>query len=312
MACTSAWASSFCPLQLLANQGLSPNYSQELVAFAQVIEEAEPIAMSFFRKNQAGGNIGVSYKAGDPSDPLSMADLELNELIISRMKSQFGKDLFVGEESARAVSQDDLNRHSRVWYLDPIDGTKHFIEGNAGWTIQMGLVENGIPVFGIVYQPVTGLLWFAEKGAGAYEFDVTSGSLRSIHRPSENSRQIPNLITVGSSSGGLDGEIADVFEKLRIDPDSRFDPGSVGLKVIALIKDQADLYFADFRKSGRWDTTAPHVIAVEAGLSVLQMDPAGRLQWEAKPFDYSQKGDEFRNDFSFAIGPESVLRALQQ
>ena len=104
----------------------------------------------------------VDWKA--PGDPVTIADLEASEFIVGELRKLFPTDGILSEEMA-----DDPSRvkQSRVWMVDPMDGTREFIDGREDFAVMIGLVIEGVPKLGVVYQPCTDKMYFAADGAGA-------------------------------------------------------------------------------------------------------------------------------------------------
>src|SRR5690606_23753963 len=98
------------------------------------------------------------------SSPVSEADIAVNDLILRRLRAFAPDDGLLSEESA-----DDASRlaNSRVWIIDPIDGTRSFIAGQPDWVVSVALVEEARPVAAAVYAPVSGELFVAARGQGA-------------------------------------------------------------------------------------------------------------------------------------------------
>src|SRR5262249_1317147 len=92
----------------------------------------------------------------DDLEPVSEADKIANELIVARLSGEFPDDGILAEES---VDTGQRLRKSRVWMVDPLDGTNGFIDGNGDFAVQIGLVDEGECVVAVVYQPLTGVLY---------------------------------------------------------------------------------------------------------------------------------------------------------
>src|SRR5687767_2024682 len=101
----------------------------------------------------------------DDSEPVTQADRIANELIVTRLQREFPNDGILAEES------EDTKRRlgkSRVWMVDPLDGTNGFIDGNGDFAVQIGLAEEGQCALGVVYLPLTGVLYRAVRGEGTW------------------------------------------------------------------------------------------------------------------------------------------------
>src|SRR6185369_6019267 len=112
------------------------------------------------------GPLKIAQKNYDnDAEPVTQADTIANELIVNGLKREFPNDGILAEESV-----DTMHRleKSRVWMVDPLDGTNGFIDGNGDFAVQIGLAENGVCALGVVYQPLTGVLYRAVRGAGTW------------------------------------------------------------------------------------------------------------------------------------------------
>src|SRR6478672_10550718 len=122
----------------------------------------------------AGGAIMAQYQGplrieqknyDDDVEPVTQADRIANELIVNGLKQEFPNDGILAEES---IDTERRLSKSRVWMVDPLDGTNGFIDGNGDFAVQIGLVENGECVLGVVYQPRRGVLFRAVIGGGTW------------------------------------------------------------------------------------------------------------------------------------------------
>src|SRR5262245_6315800 len=105
----------------------------------------------------------VDWKA--PGDPVTAADREASQLIVSSLAREFPKHAILSEEEPDSLSRLD---ESHVWMIDPMDGTREFIEHRGEFAVQIGLVMDGTPVLGVVFQPTTNKLYYAAAGHGAF------------------------------------------------------------------------------------------------------------------------------------------------
>src|SRR5215211_2563456 len=101
----------------------------------------------------------------DDIEPVTQADTIANELIVTGLKREFPNDGILAEES---IDTKRRLEKSRVWMVDPLDGTNGFIDGNGDFAVQIGLAEDGQCVLGVVYQPLTGVLYRAVQGGGTW------------------------------------------------------------------------------------------------------------------------------------------------
>ncbi len=194
-------------------------------------------------------------------DPVTEADKALNTYLVGALRDAFPNDLVVGEESGHTTGVDA----ERAWFVDPIDGTSDFIKKNGEWSIMVGLVVEGKAKLGVVSQPVTGDLYWAVAGGGAW------------HRMGNSKRQLrvsdeadPGLATVVNSRSHPDPRIQAVLTRLGIT--RQYEHGSVGCKLAQISEKRADLYFNFSGKCHMWDTCGPEVIIREAGGVLVDFD----------------------------------------
>ena len=206
---------------------------------------------------QYEGPIRVEQKTYDDDiEPVTQADRIANELIVSRLKHHFPHDGILAEES---VDTKRRLEKSRVWMVDPLDGTNGFIDGNGDFAVQIGLAEDGECVLGVVYHPLTGTLYRAIRGAGCWierpqfepQIACVSGveTISNMRLAASRSHRSPRMNKVVSRFGFRE-------EVQR---------GSVGIKIGLLVEQQCDVYIHLSPRTKQWDTCAPQVILTEAG-----------------------------------------------
>ena len=211
---------------------------------------------------RAGGGeaLGVELKAGD--EPVTVADRAASELIVAGLRAEFPDDVVISEENA-----DDLARLTarRVWFIDPIDGTKDFIAGRPGFSVMIGLCEGHAPVLGVVYQPTGDRLFWAAPGAapdgGAAAWFAAPGEApRRLHV--SEVRDAAGIRLVASASHRT-AAIDAVKSALGIADELNI--GSVGLKLALISLAERELYVNPSPKCKAWDTCAPEAILRAAG-----------------------------------------------
>src|SRR5436190_22419451 len=100
-----------------------------------------------------------------PGDPVTAADRDASELIVSNLAREFPDHAILSEEAPDNLKRLEV---SHVWMIDPMDGTREFIDHRAEFAVQIGLVVDGIPTVGVVYQPTTKKLFYSAMGLGAF------------------------------------------------------------------------------------------------------------------------------------------------
>ena len=202
----------------------------------------------------------VEYK-GDQS-PLTMADKEANEIIVGGLAKQFPDYAILSEEVA-----DDKSRRENdyCFIVDPLDGTKEFVNRNGEFTVNIALVHQGKPVVGVIYVPVTKELYYAVKNEGAYREDMDSGVVKWL-RVSEKTR---DLVWIGSKSHSSEKEENLIADHRDLIKESMVAGSS--LKGCKVAEGKADVYYR-FGLTCEWDTAAMQCIVEEAGGIFRQMD----------------------------------------
>ncbi len=199
------------------------------------------------------GDHGVQWKGYD--DPVTAADHAANKFIVAELRRHFPDDGILSEEAT-----DDLSRlsKSRVWLVDPMDGTKQFIERIGEFAVMIGLAINGQPELGVVYNPVTNKMYYAATGFGAYLEEPLTTKRLHVSTISDGSKMIAAM------SRSHHSPKVDLI-KARLGITEQVQSGSVGLKVGLLAEGQAHLYLHLGAKTNQWDTCAPQVIIEAAG-----------------------------------------------
>ena len=130
----------------------------ELEAARRIAREAGKRILEFY-----SGDPQIKWKGVD--DPVTAADHAANELIVSALRREFPGDGILAEETP-----DDSERLSRqrVWMIDPMDGTKQYIEKIGEFSVMIGLAVDGQPALGVVYQPTLGRMYYGAVGSGAF------------------------------------------------------------------------------------------------------------------------------------------------
>jgi myo-inositol-1(or 4)-monophosphatase len=177
-----------------------------------------------------------------PGHPVSDVDLAVNALLRDRLRAIDPEAGWLSEET---VDNADRLLCSRVWVVDPIDGTRDFIRGRRGWCISIALVEGGRPVIGVLDAPARSEQWHAQAGQGAYRNGV---KLAGSRRADLSGARVP----------------ADQMPKADIDLICVEKPNSIALRIAKVAADEADL-LASLRWGHEWDIAAAALIAQEAG-----------------------------------------------
>lgn len=267
---------------------MTTDYHHEMSIAARLAREASALVMRYHQSD-----LEVELKAHD--EPVTIADKEASALIVSGLQEAFPGDVVISEENA-----DDLRRleAERVWYIDPIDGTRDFIRGSEGFTVMIGLAVNHQPVAGVVMQPVTGLL-FAAAGGRAW-LETRDGESRPLQ---VSSVADPAEVRLVASKSHRTTKIDEVKSVLGIK--SEHNIGSVGLKLALIAVGERDLYVNPSSNCKFWDTCAPEAILSAAGGKMTDV--------HGNPLRYDRKDTQLRHGLVASNGTihDAVIERLR-
>jgi 3'(2'), 5'-bisphosphate nucleotidase len=205
---------------------------------------------------QAGEAVMEIYDSGDfdvklksDNTPLTKADLTANRIIVDGLQ-ELSELPIISEESSH-----DAHGSSRFWLVDPIDGTKEFLDRNGFFTINIGLITDGEPVLGVVYAPAKGLLYAAARGSGAFKVEQ-DGDRQPI--TAKFSGKIPVVV---ASRSHRDERMNGFLQKLG--KHTEINIGS-SLKLCLVAEGAASVY-PRFAPTSLWDTAAADAVLREAG-----------------------------------------------
>ena len=184
--------------------------------------------------------------------PVTEADLASDRVIVRGLKEAFPDDSIVSEESGGKGAGS-----RRVWYVDPLDGTKEFVKRNGEFCIHIGLAVEEQPVLGLVYVPVTGECAYGGKGVGAY-YEREGSFVKSLTCPVNPEK---NGILISSHYSGK--RYAEI--KRLLAPEKEIKRGSVGGKVLMICLGEADYLFYAGNLIKVWDLCAPMALIEGAG-----------------------------------------------
>lgn len=211
------------------------------------------------------------------SEPVTDADRAANDLIVNALRAEFPHDGILAEESI-----DDEMRlgKSRVWMIDPIDGTKGFIERDGDFAVQIGLTVDGESVLGVVFQPSHHILYYATKGNRTW-IENNHAARRVTVSTHEDLRSMRLAISRSHRSPRM----SRVVEALNVKEE--VPRGSVGVKVGLIASQECDLYVHLSPRTKQWDTCAPEIILREAGGKFTDLF--------GKPIQYNTPDTQNRN-----------------
>ena len=218
--------------------------------------------------------------------PVSAADMAVNELLISGLKDNLAFkewDILSEETSKEKTFQQDNYKKDWCWILDPLDGTKDFLQGSENYAVHIALAYKKKPKIGIVLIPEKNELWFGIVGIGAW-FENRDGSKN--HFSFSDRLDISKLILV-SSKNHQQSKLNNLLSTLCFGETKKI--GSVGCKVASILRGEADVYISLSGKTAPkdWDMAAPHAL-IEAAGGVISHADGTNLNYLKT--EYSQPG----------------------
>ena len=196
--------------------------------------------------------------------PVSAADLAVNEWLLAGLSGAFpdaGWTLLSEETAKEQLTEGEPLPAEWLWILDPLDGTKDFLQGTGEYAVHLALVRGNRPVLGVVLLPEADELWLGLVGDDAWCED--RGGMRSPVRFSERT-ELSDLLLVASRSH-RDDRLEKLIGELQLGGSKAV--GSVGCKVATILRGETDLYISLSGRSAPkdWDMAAPEAVLLAAG-----------------------------------------------
>ena len=204
-------------------------------------------------------------------DPVTLADLKVNEVIIERINEKY-KDInweILSEENVKISSECCINNSDWIWVLDPLDGTKDFIQGTGNYAMHLALNYKNKPYIGIVLIPDKDELWITdgEKVWG----EKKDGS--KIKTNLSTNKSLKDMILV-SSKNHRNETLKNLIQKIGFN--KVITMGSIGCKIASIIRGDSDIYISlSLRGKSSpkdWDFAAPEAILKAAGGVITNLD----------------------------------------
>jgi len=216
--------------------------------------------------HQAGEAIMQVYKTADfgietkkDNSPVTKADLDAHYLLVDGLAKLTPHIAIVSEEDP--ASQMVPQKHNCYWLIDPLDGTKEFINRNGQFTVNLALIEDNAPSFGFVSTPIDQTLYWGGKQLGAWR--LSNGSIEPLQT---QAHQSPKRVVASKSH--LNDATRDFITNLG--PTTLVQAGS-SLKLLRIAEGEADIY-PRLAPTCEWDTAAAQAVLEGAGGKVTQVD----------------------------------------
>ncbi|MDH4089342.1 MAG: 3'(2'),5'-bisphosphate nucleotidase CysQ [Cyclobacteriaceae bacterium] len=230
------------------------NYKTLLPLAITAAEKASEEILKVYRSSD------FEAEAKGDNSPLTLADKNAHHTIASILQSS---NLPILSEEGKSIPYAARCDWEYFWMVDPLDGTKEFIKRNDEFTVNIALIHEGIPVMGVVAVPVTGDVYYATEGEGA--FLKRSGKEIALPVRGKSDLKQKGLRVVASRSH-MSEETKDFIAGL--DEATLVSAGS-SLKFMLLAEGKADVY-PRYAPTMEWDTAAAHAVISEVGMQVTQ------------------------------------------
>lgn len=227
--------------------------------------EAADILRSYYRMSDDQSQLNIQDKK---EGPVTAADIAANHHILERLQTTLvDEDFGYLSEETYKTGNSRLN-NQWVWIIDPLDGTRDFIDKTGDYALHIALTYQGSPVLSVVGVPEAQKLYYATKEGGAF-VETREGSIQQVQ---VSQRDRIEDFTLVASRSHRDQRLNKLLEKLPC-KNQKF-VGSVGGKIASIVEQQADIYISLSGKSAPkdWDMAAPELILTEAGGNFTHFD----------------------------------------
>ena len=229
----------------------------------EIAEEASNIAMSYYKKS-----INISIKSD--KSPVTEADIKINNFLVRELYSLYPDIAVIAEENNEEENMASLSS-DEFWLVDPIDGTKSFIDGSDEFSINISLIKNRRPVFGLIYNPVAKECYYNESN-------------KVFKKDSQN-----NVVGISAQKDYTDGYIitASALSRNGIEEFTKdiklkdFIPMASALKFGLMVEGRADIY-PRFGQTMEWDTACGQAILEAIGGELVTLNGTPLLYGKEK------------------------------
>ena len=223
----------------------------------------------------------VVQKSDD--SPVTAADMAAHHTIVDGL-AELTPDIPVLSEESAKIPFEERSQWQKYWLVDPLDGTREFVKRNGEFTVNIALIDNHQSVLGVIYTPVTGELYYAERGTGAYKKLPDGEPVKISCRNKE-----PQSTIIAGSRSHLGDSLIRFLERVG---EYEMIPMGSSLKSCLVAEGRADIS-PRLGPTSDWDTAAAQCIVEEAGGVLTTTD--------MKPMRYNTK-DSLLNPHFLVIG----------
>ena len=243
------------------------NYQNLVHSIVDIAKLAGSSILDIYDKGE--GFADISYK--DDNSPLTLADKASNDVIFKALK-ELTPSIPILSEEGKKISYNDRKSWNQFWLIDPLDGTKEFINRNGEFTVNIALIENGAPILGVVYAPVIDVTWFGTLEQGSFKSKNNDDpKLIKVNIPNEDS----TIKIVSSRSHSNNPKLEDYLNNFN-----QYELVKMGSSIkICLVADGSAHLYPRFGPTMEWDTAAAHAVVKFAGGNIINFHTNHELSY---------------------------------
>jgi len=217
---------------------------------------------------------------GDNS-PLTRADKNADDVISSYL---INTDIPIISEENKQLDYSERKNWKQCWIVDPLDGTKEFIKRNGEFTVNIALIENGNPILGVIYVPVSKTLYFTSEDASSSLKIKLNSENESIDYILKNASEIkpqieePSVVKIVGSRSHLNSDTKNFISEIEKNNEVEIVSKGSSLKFCLVAEGKANIY-PRYAPTMEWDTAAGQAICQAAGVKVINNETQNPLQY---------------------------------
>lgn len=224
-----------------------------------------------------------NIKSKIDDSPITHADICSHKIIKTHLSNTL---IPILSEEGKNIPYSERKKWEVFWLVDPLDGTKEFINRNGEFTVNIALIENGTPVIGVIYIPVTGVLYFSSKDIGAFKNsnDSMPTNLSQLILKSDKLPLVKNkkIFTIVASRSHMSAETEHYIEKTEKKHGSiNLITSGSSIKFCLIAEGIADSY-PRFAPTMEWDTAAGQAICEHAGFEVIDIRNQMKMKYNKR------------------------------
>ncbi|MEK4426771.1 3'(2'),5'-bisphosphate nucleotidase CysQ [Solibacillus sp. FSL K6-1523] len=256
------------------------NHKIKVLDVIKIALEAGKHILDVYHSN----NVTVEYK--NDASPVTIADKKSHNYICQQLSKHYPNIPLISEEGDLPNYEQRQQWHT-AWFIDPLDGTKEFIKRNGEFTVNIALVEKGIPILGVIYSPAQDLMYFASSWHGSYKLSNCHAILPTIHHEFElikTAQQLPinysnEAFSIVVSRSHFSSETQAYVDQIQQQVgDVHIIEAGSSIKMCLIAEGVAQIY-PRLSYSMEWDTAAGEAIVMYSGGKVEEYGTQSPLQY---------------------------------